>query len=63
MLRYVVLFFLIVFIYYYLLLLAVLGLHCCGGGLSLVSDSGGYFPVEVCGLLITVASLVAEHRL
>ena len=32
-------------------------------GLSLVSESRAYFPVEVCGLLIAVASLVAEHRL
>ena len=31
-------------------------------GLSLVAASGGYFVV-VHGLLIVVASLVAEHRL
>ena len=31
-------------------------------GLSLVAASGGYF-VAVCGLLIVVASLVAEHGL
>ena len=31
-------------------------------GLSLVVASGGY-SVAVCRLLITVASLVAEHRL
>ena len=31
--------------------------------LSLVSESGGCFPVEACGLLTVVASLVAEHRL
>ena len=31
--------------------------------LSLVSESGGYFPVGDCGLLIAGASLVAEHRL
>ena len=37
----------------YLLFLAVLGLHCCVSGLSLV---------VVCGLLIVVASLV-EYRL
>ena len=32
-------------------------------GLSLVAVSGGYSVVAVCGLLIDVASLVAEHRL
>ena len=31
--------------------------------LSLVVASRGYCSAEVCGLLITVASLVAEHRL
>ena len=31
--------------------------------LSLVALSGGYSPVEVCGLLIVAASLVAEHGL
>ena len=42
--------------------LAVLGLHCCEG-FSVVVASGGYFLVVVCGLLIEVASLVAEHGL
>ena len=32
-------------------------------GLSLVALSWGYSLVAVCGLLIAVASLVAEHRL
>ena len=32
-------------------------------GLSLVAASGGYSLVAVHGLLISVASLVAEHRL
>ena len=32
-------------------------------GLSLVSESGGYSLIVVHGLLIMVASLVAEHRL
>ena len=32
-------------------------------GLSLVVASGGYSFIAVCGLLIAVASLVAEHRL
>ena len=30
-------------------------------GLSLVAANWGYFLVAVCGLLIVVASLVAEH--
>jgi len=32
-------------------------------GLSLVAESRGYSLVAVSGLLIAVASLVAEHRL
>ena len=44
------------------LFLVVLGLCCCKG-LSLVMKSGGYSPVAVHGLLITVASLVVEHGL
>ena len=48
-----------VFIY---LFLAVLGLCCCAG-ISLVAESGSYSPVAVHGLLMVVASLVAEHRL
>ena len=43
------------------LLMAVLGLHCCAG--SLVAARGGYSPVAVHGLIIAVASLVAEHAL
>ena len=42
--------------------LAVLGLHCCTHGLSLVEVSESY-SLAVCRLLIVVASLVAEHRL
>ena len=42
------------------LFLAVLGLHCYVG-FSLVAVSGGYTPVAVYGLLIVVASLLAEH--
>ena len=49
-------FYIIVFTY---LFLAVLGLCCCTG-FSLVVASGGYSPVAVHGLLIVVASLVAE---
>ena len=42
--------------------MAVLGLGCCMG-FSLVAVSGGYCLVEVHGLLIAVACLVAEHGL
>ena len=42
--------------------LAMLGLRCCTG-FSLIAASGGYSLVAVCGLLVVVASLVAEHRL
>ena len=44
------------------LVLVVLSLRCCMG-CSLVVVSRGYPLVAVCGLLIVVASLVAEHRL
>ena len=30
--------------------------------LSLVAEIGGYSSIEVCQLLIAVASLVAEHK-
>ena len=42
--------------------MAVLGLRCCKG-FSLVETSRGYSPVAVLGLLIVVASLIAEHGL
>ena len=41
---------------------AVLSLGSCAG-FCLVAVSGGCCLVAVCGLLIPVASLVAEHRL
>ena len=41
---------------------AVLGLFCYSGAFSTCSDQGLPFLV-VCGLLIVVASLVAEHGL
>ena len=44
------------FIYWFM---AALGLHCCSG-FSLVAASRGYSLVGVPGLLIVVASLVAE---
>ena len=42
--------------------LAVLGLHCCAWAFSSCGERGLLF-VAVHGLLIVVASLVAEHRL
>ena len=48
------------FIYLCISLLAVLGLHCCVG-FSLVVASRGCSLIAVCGLLIAVVSLVAEH--
>ena len=48
--------------FYLLLLLVPLGLHCLHR-LSLIAANGGYFLVAAHGLLISVASLVSEHRL
>ena len=42
--------------------MAALGLRCCVG-FSLVAESEGYSPVVVHGLLIALASLVAEKGL
>ena len=44
------------------LFLAALGLRCCARAFSSCGEQGLLF-VEVRGLLIEVASLVAEHRL
>ena len=44
------------------LFLAVLGLHCCTRAFSSCGERGLLF-VALRGLLIAVASLVAEHRL
>ena len=41
---------------------AVMGLHGCAR-ISVVAASRGYSLVAMCGLLIAVASLAAEHRL
>ena len=46
----------------YLLFLAALGLRCCAWAFSSCGERGLLF-VAVLGLLIAVASLVAEHRL
>ena len=44
------------------LFLAALGLRCCVRAFSSCSEWGLLF-VAVCGILIAVASLVAEHGL
>ena len=51
-----------VFFFNLFLFLAALGLRCCTRALSTCRERGLVFVV-VCGLLIAVASLVAEHRL
>ena len=55
-------FFFFFFNFIYLLFLAVLGLHCFAWAFSSYGEQGLLF-VAVQGLLIAVASLVAEHRL
>ena len=50
------------FIYFIYLFLTALGLHCCTQAFSCCGEWGLLFVV-VCGLLIVVASLVAEHGL
>ena len=45
-----------------LFILAALGLCCCAQAFSSCGERGLLF-VAVCGLLIVVASLVAEHGL
>ena len=52
----------ILYFCYFSLFLAVLGLCCCARAFSSCSRQGLLF-VAVHGLLIAVASLVAEHRL
>ena len=42
--------------------MAALGLHCCAWAFSSCGEQG-LLSTAVCGLLIEVASLVAEHRL
>ena len=51
-----------IFLKKFYLFLAVLGSHCWAD-FSLVVASKGYSPVAVHGLLVSVASLAAEHRL
>ena len=50
------------FICLFILFLAALGLHCCARAFSSCGKQGLFF-VAVHGLLIVVASLVAEHGL
>ena len=50
------------FIYFIYLFLAALGLHCCARAFSSCGERGLLF-LAVHGLLIAVASLVAEHGL
>ena len=54
--------FIYLFIYLIYLFLAVLGLRCCAQAFSSCSERGLLF-VAAHGLLIVVASLVAEHGL
>ena len=56
------LFFIYKFIYFIYLFLVVLGLHCCMWAFSGCGERG-LLLVVVRGLLIAVASLVAEHGL
>ena len=50
------------FIYFIYLFLAALGLRCCARAFSSCGEQGLLF-IAVRGLLIEVASLVAEHGL
>ena len=54
--------FLLLLLYFLNLFLAVLGLLCCARAFSSCGEQGLLFFVAH-GLLIAVASLVAEHRL
>ena len=52
----------LIFFFIFYLFLAVLGLCCCTWAFSSCGEWGLLF-IAVCGLLIVVASLVAEHGL
>ena len=54
---------LVLFYLFIYLFLAMPGLHCCAGSSLVAEKNGGYSLVAVCGLLMALASLVAEHRL
>ena len=51
------------YFYFIYLFLAVFGLRCCAQAFSSCGERGLLFVVAVHGLLIAVASLVAEHGL
>ena len=55
-------FFITLFFFIYLFILAALGLRCCTQAFSSCGERGLLF-VAVHGLLVAVASLVAEHGL
>ena len=50
------------FVFVFVFVLAALGLHCCAQAFSSCGERGLLFVV-VRGLLVAVASLVAEHWL
>ena len=54
--------FTILFFFFFNLFLAALGLHCCARAFSSCIEQG-LLLIVVHGLLIVVASLVADHRL
>ena len=54
--------FLKIYLFFIYLFLAALDLHCCVRAFSSCGERG-LLIVAVCGLLIVVASLVAEHGL
>ena len=51
-----------IILFIYLFILAAVGLHCCAQAFSSCGERGLLF-IAVHGLLIAVASLVAEHGL
>ena len=57
------LFFLTTFFSFYVFIYWLCWVFVATYGFSLVAASGKYSVVEVCRLLIVMASLVAEHRL
>ena len=59
---YILFIYLFIFKKFIYLSLAALGLRCCAWAFSSCGEQGLLFVV-VCGLLIAVASLVAEHGL
>ena len=54
--------FFLIYLFYLYLFLAALGLHCCARALSSCGEWELLF-IAVHGLLVAVASLVAEHGL